>query len=286
MMKSITITCLFIFSALCAYAQKPDSVLARIRYTYTNKDDTLTNGKTRTENMLLFLGKNTSLYTSYDKIRHEISDEQKFLAMLESGAGKGKGVFVVDDTNSKWMTTTSYLFDVREDKFFTKEMFFYQSYIAEELAPVINWKLSKDTLSFSGLHCQKATATFEGKEWVAWYAPSVPFSGGPAKFNGLPGLIIEAYDTNKRAYFKFAGMENAKTGDHPRYHDITKGPDARPNTYNTIDQALGRDVGNAYFENIIRLPIGAVKISKKQLEKFKEAFKKDPKGLNKALSGH
>jgi GLPGLI family protein len=285
MIRIITITCLFILNALSTYGQKPDSVLVRVRYTYTNKEDTLTNGKTRSENMLLFLGKSTSLYTSYDKIRHEIADEQKFWAMVESGAGKGKGVFIVDDTNSKWMTTSSYLFDLKENKLFTKEMFFYQSYIAEEPAPVFDWKLSKDTLSFSGLPCQKATVNFEGKEWVVWYAPSVPFPGGPAKFNGLPGLIIEAYDINKLAYFKFAGMENAKAGDHLRYRDITKGPNASPTSYNTIDQSIGRDVGNAYFENIIRLPVGAVKISKKQLEKFREAYKKDPKGLNKALFG-
>jgi hypothetical protein len=146
MIRIITITCLFILNALSTYGQKPDSVLVRVRYTYTNKEDTLTNGKTRSENMLLFLGKSTSLYTSYDKIRHEIADEQKFWAMVESGAGKGKGVFIVDDTNSKWMTTSSYLFDLKENKLFTKEMFFYQSYIAEEPAPVFDWKLSKDTL--------------------------------------------------------------------------------------------------------------------------------------------
>ncbi|SFG78896.1 GLPGLI family protein [Pedobacter insulae] len=285
-MKTILITSAAIFISVNTYSQKGDPVLARVRYTYTNKSDTLTNEKPRIENMLLFFGKNTSLYTSYDKIRHEISEEQKFWAMIESGAGKGNGVFVVDDSNSKWMTTTSYSFFVKENKLFTKEMFFYRSYLVEETPPIIDWKLSKDTLSFSGLTCQKATANFEGKNWTVWYAQSVPFPGGPWKLNGLPGLIIEAYDTNKDIYFKFAGMENAKIGDHVRDRDVTKQPGASPSTYNSIDQAIGRDVGNAYFENIIRLPIGAVKISKSQMEKFKEAFKKDPKGFNKALSGN
>lgn len=285
-MKTILLICVGIYLSTQTNAQKSDPVLARVRYTFSNSYDTLESKKTRSENMLLFIGKNTSLFTSYDKIRHEISEEQKFWAMIESGAGKGKGVFVIDDSNSKWMTTTSYSYFVKENKLFTKEMFFYRSYLVEETAPIIDWKLSKDTLSFSGLNCQKATATFEGKEWTVWYAPSIPFPGGPWKLNGLPGLIVEAYDTNKHIYFQFAGMENAKNGDHIRDRDVTKQPGASPNTYNAIDQAIGRDVGNAYFENIIRLPIGAVKISKNQMEKFKEAYKNDPKGFNKALSGN
>jgi GLPGLI family protein len=283
-MKSILITCINIFFFLNTYSQQPDPVLARVRYTYTNKIDTLKSAKPHIENMLLFFGKNTSLYTSYDKIIHEIAEEQKFWAMIASGGGRGKSVFIIDDTNSKWMTTTSYLFFLKENKFYTKEMFSFRSYLVEGIAPTINWKLSNDTANFSGLNCLRATASFEGKDWEVWYAPSVPFPSGPWKLSGLPGLIVEAYDTNKQVYFKFAGMENAKFGDHVRERDITKQAGSSSTTYNSIDQTFGRDVGNAYFENIIRLPIGAVRITQKQLEKFKEALKNDPIGFEKMLS--
>ncbi|RYG22344.1 MAG: GLPGLI family protein [Chitinophagaceae bacterium] len=268
-----------------AFAQKADPVLARVHYTYISKTDTLKSGKPRPEKMMLFFGKNTSLYASYDKIRYEISEEQKFWAMIASGGGKGKGVFIIDDTNSKWMTTTSYLFNVKENKFYTREIIAYNAYLVEEAAPKIDWKITKDTMSFSGLACQKATTNFEGKNWVAWFAPSVPFPGGPWKLNSLPGLIIEAYDEQKETYFQFGGLENAKEGDHVRERDVTKGANASPNTYNAIDQTIGRDVGNAYFENIIRLPIGAVNVTRRQLDKFKDGYKKDPKGFNSSKPG-
>ncbi|MEJ5995352.1 GLPGLI family protein [Pedobacter sp. Du54] len=284
-MKNTFIVFLFLLSTN-TFAQKPDPVIARVHYTYISKSDTLKNGKARAENMILFIGKNTSLYASYDKIKHEISEEQKFWAMIASGGGKGKGVFIIDDTNSKWMTTTANLFYVKENKFFIREIIAYNAYLVEETAPKIDWKISKDTASFSGLACLKATANFEGKNWIAWFAPSVPFPGGPWKLNSLPGLIIEACDEQKEIQFQFGGLENAKLGDHVRDRDITKGPNASPNSYNAIDQAIGRDVGNAYFENIIRLPIGAIKVTKKELEKFKDALKKDPKGFNKAQSGN
>ncbi|RZK42112.1 MAG: GLPGLI family protein [Pedobacter sp.] len=269
---------LLIVLATKTYAQKADSVLARVRYTYTNSIDTLKDGKQRKENMMLFVGKNASLFSSYDKIRHEISEERKFWNMIESGAGRGKTVFVVDDSNSKWMSTHTYLFFVKENKLFTKEMIALTGYLVEETAPKIDWKINKDTMSFSGVVCQKATANFEGKNWTAWFAPSLPFQAGPWKLNSLPGLIIEAYDDQKHTYFEFAGIENAKLGDNIRDRDVTKDVNASSSTYNAIDQVIGRDVGNAFFENVIRLPIGAVKTNRQQLDRLKEAYRKNPKG--------
>ncbi|MCY1545034.1 hypothetical protein D9M68_809520 [compost metagenome] len=103
---------------------------------------------------------------------------------------------------------------------------------------------------------------------------------------GLPGLIIDAQDEQGRIHYAFAGLENAQAGDYMRSDDITKAPGASPTTYNPIDQLIGREVGNAYFENFIRLPIGALPISRPQLDKLKTAYEKDPKGFTKARSGY
>lgn len=58
--------------------------------------------------MLLFVGKNASLYASYDKIRHEVSEEQKFKAKIANKVNNGQPTaFKIDDSDSKWMTTTT-----------------------------------------------------------------------------------------------------------------------------------------------------------------------------------
>ena len=44
-MKTIFITFLTLAITSFAFAQQPDKVLARVRYTYTNNQDTLKNGK-------------------------------------------------------------------------------------------------------------------------------------------------------------------------------------------------------------------------------------------------
>lgn len=286
-MRITLIIFLAIFIKTNTFAQKADPVLARVRYTYTNQKDTLKNGKPRNENMLLFLGKNASLYTSYDKLRHEISEDQKFRAKAMSKASGGQPVaIIIDNSSSEWMSTSSYLYFAKENKLFTKEVIALQSYLIEEQAPQINWKITRDTTSFSGVSCKKAVANFEGKNWVAWYAPNLPFQSGPWKLSGLPGLIIDAYEENKLIQFQFAGIENAKEGENQRIDDITKRADARPGDFNALDQLIGRDVGTAFFENTIKLPIGAIKTDREKFDKLKAAFLKDPRGFVRARSGY
>ncbi len=128
----------------------------------------------------------------------------------------------------------------------------------------------------------KAIANYEDKNWIVWFAPSLPFQTGPWKLNSLPGLIVDAYDENMDLHYQFAGIDNAKDGDMQRTYDVTKRPNAQPGDYNPVDQMIGRDVASAYFDQLIKLPIGAVKTTRKEFDKLKEAFKKDPRGFVRA----
>ncbi|MGF1925984.1 MAG: GLPGLI family protein, partial [Bacteroidia bacterium] len=237
-------------------AQTPDKVLARVRYTYSNKMDTLKNQKTRVENMLLFIGKNTSLYTSYDLLNHRISIDQKVINIAKNSVDDGKPKTIsIDLSESKWMSPINHLYFFNERKHYIQEMISDQGYIIEEAAAKLNWKIAKDTLSFSGVLCQKATATHQGKNWIAWFSPRLAFQSGPWELNGLPGLIIEAHDEKNEIHFQFAGMENAREGDFKRLRDVTKGVHAEADLINPIDIMMGFDVASAYF-NILMMRSG------------------------------
>ncbi len=57
---------------------------------------------------------------------------------------------------------------------------FYENY---------NYKLTKEKKTVLGFLCYKATF---GKGRYAWYTPEIPVNFGPGKYNGLPGLVLEA----------------------------------------------------------------------------------------------
>ena len=46
-----------------------------------------------------------------------------------------------------------------------------------------------------GYDCIQAECDLYGRHWVAWYAPELPCSSGPWLLRGLPGLIVQPYDT-------------------------------------------------------------------------------------------
>src|SRR5207244_2238089 len=102
---------------------------------------------------------------------------------------------------------TEYYQFAAEKKFIRKEKLL-NSYLIEEPFPLIGWKISSDTATFLGLHCQKASAHFLGRDYTAWFCPDLPYHAGPWKLNGLPGLIVEASDAKKQVVFKFDGIED------------------------------------------------------------------------------
>ena len=71
----------------------------------------------------------------------------------------------------------------------------------EEDFPQFEWQLSADTATIQGYVCQKAEADFRGRRWTVWFTPEIPIDGGLWKFNGLPGLILRAYDASEHFYF-------------------------------------------------------------------------------------
>lgn len=262
-----------------ALAQNPDKALARVRYSFTHIQDTTQKDKPYTENMLLTIGQNASVYTSYDKLNRDLETQKQIAEQIKNQAGSGSMNISINRTSSQRVSDIDYFYFVKENKFFTKERVF-NNYLVEEVAPTINWKITKDTASFSGVHCQKATAYFKGRNWTAWFAPDLPFASGPWKLNGLPGLIVEAYDETKTVKFQFAGIENVKE------EDAKTTADNEPKFATAGGQGsvkiMGLDVGSSYLGAEIKLPADAVKTTRKELDKLKEARDKDPQGFMNA----
>lgn len=277
-MKTILTALLALTINSMLMGQAPDKALARVRYSFTHLRDTTAKDKPYTENMLLVIGKNASVYTSYDKLNRDLEAKKDLMQQIKSQAGSGQMSIKINKTSNRPFTEVDYFYFANENKSYTKERLL-TNYLVEEDAPTINWKITKDTASFSGVKCQKATAHFKGRNWIAWYAQDLPFQSGPWKLKGLPGLIIEAYDDKKEVHFQFAGIDNINEEEVKALEkDLSI---ESPNAGGTV-KLIGMDGGSSYLGLEIKLPADAVKTTRKELDKLKAARDKDPQGFMNA----
>ena len=96
--------------------------------------------------------------------------------------------------NAFMMHYQNVLTDVEKMEVVTTEPIYPHRYITHEPLEKIDWTLSDDTLTISGLLCHRATGVLYGKQWTVWYSEEIPSSAGPWKLRGLPGLIVKAED--------------------------------------------------------------------------------------------
>ena len=75
--------------------------------------------------------------------------------------------------------------------------------------PEIEWQLEKGDTVINNIPCRKASCSYAGRDYIAWYADSIPLPYGPYVFSGLPGLIIDIRDTKDNWIFTYGGMEKA-----------------------------------------------------------------------------
>ncbi len=97
----------------------------------------------------------------------------------------------------------------------TNELFLTEPYYTMEEPRSINWTIHSDSRVISGYNCLKATGTFRGREYTAWFTKEIPCEFGPWKFNGLPGLIVEVVEKNKHLHFQLRTISfNTKQEPH------------------------------------------------------------------------
>lgn len=69
------------------------------------------------------------------------------------------------------------------------------SYYTEPF-PDFQWTMLEGDTTICEYPCMKAQTSFRGRTWTVWYTIDLPYSDGPWKFSGLPGLIMKADDEN------------------------------------------------------------------------------------------
>lgn len=71
-----------------------------------------------------------------------------------------------------------------------------QNFFIKESIPLQRWELLKETKKIGNYLCKKAKTIFRGREYIAWFTEELPIIGGPWKFDGLSGIILEVASTD------------------------------------------------------------------------------------------
>lgn len=69
------------------------------------------------------------------------------------------------------------------------------------------WKITNETKQIQNFTCYKATTSFRGNTFEAWFTPDIAINAGPCKWYGLPGLILEATDKDQSVVYKVEKIE-------------------------------------------------------------------------------
>jgi len=147
-------------------------------------------------NALLVFNTEQSLYaTRKDSLeKKSVSGKHKYVT------AEGGAIFGISSSPQGFLYAT----DRKKDSVFSRDIGF--RYTADT-TPKIPWKIAEETKKIGPYTAQKATAPFRGRKYTAWFTSEIPLPFGPWKLQGLPGMILEAYDTDKSIYWYFKAIK-------------------------------------------------------------------------------
>lgn len=168
------------------------------------------------------LDKNTTFKSSYDN-----PDGSVGLAYAVYTTQYGKQVY----------------YDRQKDSLYWNQ---WKDFYVAEKTPKIDWKLEKETKKIGNFIVNKATGLFRGRIYTAWYTLEIPLPYGPWKLQGLPGLILEAYDKDKEMYLYFKSVEYPTTNEASISQ--VKRPSDHPKTWKSLQDF--KDKINKMYDNM------------------------------------
>lgn len=207
----ITFLSLLAASVAGAYAQKTHEIepaLLECRYKHIVLLDTLDANSGRDDIMILRICQNVSQffsrYTYYADSLWNDPTGQKLAGQLTLQAIRTRD----HSKRPGSKTTCAYIYkNYPAGKISTYDMTATADhYLIEEDIPHFEWEMEDSVKTVCGYECQLATTTFRGRTYKAWFAPEIAISDGPWKLAGLPGLIMEAYDTKGHYRYTLTGI--------------------------------------------------------------------------------
>ena len=176
--------------------QAQDQYSYKATYQLEFQEDSTDENSIKSETGVLYLSEEQSRYSSQGKaIKDSLENMTNPVVMR------------MDEYNQ--MTDFKYTIykDYQDNELnLAEKVFQYELKYKQDLKQ-IDWEIQPENKEILGFSVQKATGNFAGRNYIAWFAPELPFSDGPYKFSGLPGLILEISDLKNHYHFSLTAFE-------------------------------------------------------------------------------
>ena len=195
MFEKKVFTLFFLVFSAVVFAQKKSKTDFSYKVTYNliyTKDSTDLDNK-KSEYMVLFLGDNLSSFSSRAKLFKNKVVVKGNTASTSKESLTAFPSIILKNTKENYLAYTLQIVD---------DYFYYSQSL-----DLFDWKIHDETKEIKGYIAQKATTTYAGRDYIAWFTLDIPIQDGPFKFNGLPGLIIEISDTQNHYCYTFYAFE-------------------------------------------------------------------------------
>lgn len=184
-----------------ANAQTAEVALASIDYELIHVNDTNNRDEPVKRNMRVYLGQESSHYVDQSAAEAFEKIEERMREMNLQRSGSVSSISIRRPSSRSGMEDL-YLYPT-DKKLIMIDQISTTEYLIEQDFPELEWIIGDETKEIAGYSVQQASADFGGRHYTVWFAPDLPFSFGPWKLHGLPGLILEAADKSGDVQFVF-----------------------------------------------------------------------------------
>ena len=251
-------------------------------FTFEKKADTVQYEKILT---ILDITTNKSIYRDYLTVSQD--------SLIQDAMDRAQKSGIRVDIN-KIMKFPKFTYKVVKN-YPIKEITYFDKILQDEMGYTeqipFKWKISKEKLKIGDYETQKATTEYGGRKWTAWFSNSLPFSDGPYKFYGLPGLIVKIEDSEGKFSWALAG--NKKISNYSELSLADRG--TRSNTENKIGLTIPKEKFLKIYDDYLNNPLGSVKgkMTPEQLSQkmpdgrtVSESFRDEEEKIKKLLNSN
>lgn len=229
MRNILILTLIFCSTSAPVFTQSAFSIRGKIIYKFEHMyDSTMPAAKYREESIVYFSEK-ASLSRNYAIVQAEMQKPARASNTNASNIMALDMSSLLANTSGEMLYTFLTAKERQRIRSFASDLSAPRKYyVMKELLDKINWVVQPDQKKIGNYQVQMASAFYRGRNYTAWFCPELPYRFGPWKLQGLPGLILEAYDDKQEVVFRFLRFESPEPGEILRVP-----PDCTP-----IDEAV------------------------------------------------